>query len=291
MFAELLSIVAPVYVCAALGYLWVHSGRRFDSELITDLIMTIGAPCLVFSSLARISVDPAALVEMAWATVAALAAFAAGGALVVRGLGLPLHTFLSPIVFGNTGNMGLPLCLFAFGEEGLALGVVVFSVTSIAHFTFGQLIWSGGMPLAQLVRTPIVIAVVAAAVVLAFELSLPRWLERTTHLLGGFSIPLMQLSLGASLARLSLVHVPRSLGLSLARLGLGIGIGVGLSTLFELSGTARGVFVLDCAMPAAVFNYMMASRYQRSPDEVASLVVLSTLVSFLVIPPLIAWLL
>ena len=114
---------------------------------------------------------------------------------------------------------------------------------------------------------------------------------RKQLVLGGITIPLMQLSLGVSLAQLRLADVPRTLSLAVARLGLGLLVGLGLASAFGFEGVARGVLILDCAMPAAVFNYMMAERYGRSPSDVASVVVLSTLLSFATLPLLIGWLL
>jgi predicted permease len=116
-------------------------------------------------------------------------------------------------------------------------------------------------------------------------------LRRTTSVLGGFTIPLMQFTLGVSLAGLRPGRLPRAFGLAIARFGLGLVVGIGLASAFGLEGVAWNVFVLDCAMPVAVFNYLLAQRYGRSPDDVAGLVVISTLLSFLTVPVLLAWLL
>ena len=186
--------------------------------------------------------------------------------------------------------MGLPLCLFAFGAEGLAFGVCFFATTAIAHYTLGQWIWSGRVSFDE-VNTPLSWAVVAAVAVLGLGLPVPSWALRTADVLGGLAIPLMQLSLGVSLARLRPSDIPRTLSLAVGRLAMGVSVGIALAELFGLEGTARGVLILDCAMPAAVFNYMMAERYGRSPSEVASVVVLSTLLSFATLPLLIGWLL
>jgi len=290
VFAELVAIVAPVYLIAGLGAFWGRSARHFDSRFLTDLVMTVGAPCLVFGSLARLEMETDALLTMVGVTLASLVCFFALGALALRLAGISVSTYVGPLVFGNSGNMGLPLCLFAFGPEGLAYGACFFATTAIAHYTVGQWIWSGRVSFEE-VNTPLSWAVLAAVCVLAFELRVPEALLRTTDVLGGITIPLMQLSLGVSLARLQLSDVPRTLALSLGRLGMGVAVGVGLAELFGLEGVARGVLILDCSMPAAVFNYMMAERYGRSPSEVASVVVLSTLISFATLPLLIAWLL
>jgi predicted permease len=288
--AELVSIVAPVYLIAGLGYGWARRSRHFDSPFITDLVMTIGAPCLVFGSLAQLEIEAGALLAMVGAALAALACFAMLGSLALRIAGLSLPTYLGPLVFANQGNMGLPLCLFAFGSEGLALGVCFFATTAIAHYTVGLWIWSGRISFAE-VNQPLSWAVVAAVAVLASGAAVPTWLLRTTEVLGGLTIPLMQLSLGVSLARLRPTDIPRTLALSVGRLAMGFGVGLALAEAFGFEGTARGVLILDCAMPAAVFNYMMAERYGRAPSDVASVVVLSTLLSFATLPALIGWLL
>jgi hypothetical protein len=289
--AELFPIVAPVYAAIGLGFWWARSGRPFDTALVTELIMTVGAPCLVFSSLTTVALERHALVAMTGASVAAFVVLAVAGAAALRLVRLPALTYLGPIVFMNAGNLGLPLCRFAFGEEGLSLAVAFFAVGAVANFTVGQWLWTGRPALGPLLRTPLAWSAAISAVVLAFEARPPEWLLRTTDLLGEFTIPLMQIALGVSLARIPLSSLPRSAGVSALRIGLGAGVGVALAAAFGLSGTARGVFVLQSAMPAAVFNYLLAERHARSPEDVASVVLVSTLLSFATSPLLLAWLL
>jgi predicted permease len=288
--ADLFAIIAPVFLCTALGWGWVRAGRSYDRELITILITDIGAPCLVFSRLVALEVEPEAMAEMAVAAGISLAAFAVAGMVILRLAHLPFNTYLCPIVFGNQGNMGLPVCLFAFGEEGLALGIAYFSVTVTLQFTAGISIWSGQLSLRELARTPLIHAVVLAVAVLASGAAVPAWIWNTTEILGGFAIPLMLVTLGAALAELRVARIGRSILLALCRLGIGFGVGVALAALLDLDGVARGVLVLQCAMPAAVFNYLFAQRYARAPEEVASIVVVSTLLAFAGLPLLLGYL-
>jgi hypothetical protein len=120
---------------------------------------------------------------------------------------------------------------------------------------------------------------------------LPGWLVDTAEIFGQFAIPLMLIMLGFSLAKLKVTSLPRNLALSIARLAIGLGVGLTVSQFFGLEGVVRGVFVLECAMPAAVFNYMLAIRYKNSPEEVAGLVVTSTLFTFAILPVLVAFVL
>jgi predicted permease len=287
---EIFSILAPVFACAGIGFLWAHRGGGYDEELITRLIMNLGAPCLIFSELASLEVPPATMAQMVGSALAAMLIFALVTSGVLRLTRLPAHTFLSPIVFPNTGNMGLPLCLFAFGPEGLAFATAFFTAVSITHFTAGIWIWSGRASVRELLRTPISYAATLAALVLATGASVPVWIQNATTLLGGMTIPLMLLTLGVSLSRMQVRHVSRALGFSLLRLGLGFATGVALANALGLEGIPRGVVILECSMPVAVFNYVLARRYERSPEEVAGLVVVSTLLAFALLPLLLAWL-
>jgi len=291
MFGELFEILAPTFLSAFAGWIWVRSGRAFDRKLLGDLIALVGAPCLVFSSLVSLEVSPRAMLEMGIYAVCAFAIFAAVGGLLLRMANLPANTLLAPIVFGNQGNMGVPLCLFAFGAEGQALALVFFAIAASLQFSVGLFIWSGTFDLMELVRNPVGIAALVAAMTIALDLPVPTFLTNTTGLLGGFAIPVMLMALGAAIAELKVTDLGLSLGLSVYRLALGLVIGFGLAHLLDLSGVARGVFIIQCAMPAAVFNFLFAQRFDRDPERVASLVVVSTLLTACALPLLLPFIL
>ena len=132
---------------------------------------------------------------------------------------------------------------------------------SFLQFTLGLAIWSGGTSFATLARTPLLWAVVAAVLVLGLGLPVPTWLLNTTQLVGDVSIPLMLLTLGVSLAELDVARLPLSVALSLLRLGMGTAVGFGVAALLGLEGIARAVLILQCSMPVAVFNYLLAEQY------------------------------
>jgi len=195
-----------------------------------------------------------------------------------------------PIAFANSGNMGLPLCMFAFGNEGLGLAVAVFATFAIWQFTFGIWLWSGTLSPAGVLRSPLAWAGVLGFIAQLLGFTMPAALANTTHLLGGLAVPLMLITLGVSLSSMRARNLPRTVAISGLRLLLGPAVGYGISELLGLTGVARGVLVLQCAMPVAVFNYLLALRYQRSPEEVASLVVGSTSLSAFTLP-LLLWVL
>ena len=226
---------------------------------------------------------------MAGAAALALACFAIIGALVLRAARLPFHTYLPALTFGNSGNMGLPVCLFAFGETGLALAIAFFTVGSISNFTFGVWISSGSISAASLLRTPLIYAVAISVIFMVAEIDVPPWLGNTTRLIGGMTIPLMLVTLGVTLAELRVTAFWRAFALSMLRLAMGFSVGYGLAGALGFTGVARSVLIVESAMPVAVFNFLFAQRYDRSPSEVAGMVLISTVAALALLPLVLAF--
>ena len=284
MLGELFAIVAPLFICAGLGFLWAKRDWPFDTAMVTPLAMNIAVPCLAFASISTLKVDATAFGELALAIIVAFAGFMVIGTAVLKVSGLSVRTYLPSLSFPNVGNMGLPICLFAFGDTGVALGMAWYVIASLGHFTIGVWLVSGSPSPAFLFKTPIVYALIIAFAFMLTGTVPPKWALNTTQLLGNLGIPLMLLTLGVSLARLRVVGLGRGIALSVLRLLMGLAVGLAVAALFGLEGVARGVLILDCAMPVAVFNYIMAERYGRGSSEVASMVVISTAISFATLP-------
>ena len=286
MFAQLIAIMAPVLVSVGIGYIWARRKHAWDTEFVTRLTYYVGTPFLVFSTMTKTGLDGLAFSEMAGAALLALAGFIVASVPMLWLFRLPLRTYLPGLIFPNSGNTGLPLCLFAFGEPGLALGIAYFTVTSISNFTLGQWISSGQLSPAELFKTPLIYAVAIALVFMVSNTIVPPWLANTSALIGSLTIPLILITLGVSLASLKITSLKRATLLSVFRLIMGLAVGMAVATFFDLEGTARGVVILDSAMPVAVFNYLFAQRYDNSPGDVAGMVVVSTALSFATLPAL-----
>ena len=162
MFETVLPIIVPIFACAGLGWLWIKFGRPFDIATMTPLVTYIGAPCLVFSSMVHLSVGAEALADMVLATTLALVCFGVIGAIGLRIFRLAPSRYLSPLVFTNTGNMGMPLCLFAFGAVGLELAAVFFTVSMVMMLLFGVWLMSGEATPKKVFAAPLPYALAAA---------------------------------------------------------------------------------------------------------------------------------
>jgi predicted permease len=290
MIAVVLSIVLPVVLTTAVGFLWSRWGHPLNSKDVTELVGNVATPCLIVSTFQTSKLSFEALAAMAGATALCIVLFAAIGAMILRAAGLSLRTFLPSISFPNAGNLGLPLSLYAFGPEGLGYAIAYFSVSSVANFTLGQMIAAGKANWAGLVRQPILYAVLIGVTLAYAQVQLPAWAGTTVSLIGSLTVPLMLLMLGSALSRLKVAAFGRALFVSLVRLGMGAAVGIGVATALGLTGNLRAVLILQAANPVAVYNYFFAQRWGNEPEAVAGVVVLSTLLSMATVPLLLTWL-
>jgi hypothetical protein len=290
MLGVVLSVVLPVVITVAVGFLWTRYGYPLNSKELTALIADVATPCLIVSTFQSSKLSFDAFAAMAGAAVTAIVLFAALGALILRVAGLRIRTFLPSIAFPNAGNLGLPLSLYAFGPEGLGYAIAYFSISSVANYTLGQMIAAGQANWRGLARLPILYAVAIGIALSFWKIELPQWAGSTVALIGNVTVPLMLLMLGSSLSQLKVASSGRALFVSLVRLGLGTAVGVAVAAALGLGGPLRAVLILQCANPVAVYNYLFAQRWNNEPEEVAGVVVLSTLLSILTIPLLLTWL-
>jgi len=284
MFLELFNIVTPVFICAGLGFWWTKTGRKYDAELITNLITAIGMPCLIFSVLTSTGLSVEAFGEMALGTALCLGAFMVLGYGLLKVTKQNIKTYLPTLMFPNIGNMGLPLNMLAFGDPGLALAVAYFTVTAVVQFTVGIGINAGTLSFKELVRIPTLHAVAIALVFMIGGIPVPQVVASTTDLIGGMVIPIMLFTLGISLASLRISGIAKGIALSAVRLIMGFVVAAIIADLLGFTGVTKGVLIVESAMPVAVFNYLFAMKYKNEPEAVAGMVVISTLLSFATLP-------
>jgi len=288
---EVLQIIAPVFILAGIGFVWAALGFEYKVQFVTRLTMNLSVPALIFTALIKTEIDPDALKITAFAAALAYIGVALGSVLFLRLTGYSQRTFLAPLVFGNTGNLGLPLAFFAFGQIGFDYAVVVFAVMALFSFTLGVWLVSGAASPLTALKQPMVWATVSGSVFLAYGWQLPKWSVNTLELLGQVAIPLMLITLGVAITRLKPAALGRAFGLSLFKLAICVAVPVVLGLWLDLPEIALAALVVQVATPVAVTSYMLAEKYGAGADEVAGLVVVSTLLSVIAIPLILAFML
>lgn len=296
MLFELWNVIAPVLVCTAIGVFWGRSSTPYAAEFVSRAVMNIGAPCLIISTISGVEISGQEFAQVAVSALFIFIGTAVLGVVAIRRVGGDIRSLLATVVFPNNGNMGLPLCLFAFGEQGLALGLSFFLVQMAALMTAGVALMSRAdtgvlAMLKDLAKQPLIHSIVIAVWLMGSGSTLPIWVDTTVELLAGFTIPLMLITLGVSLSNLTTTGWWRSIGFSLLRIGGGLFFAWVAVSFIGITGTAKHVVLLQSIMPAALFNYLLALKFDRDPNVVAGIVVASTVMSLLSVPLLLAALL
>ncbi|MFQ5477107.1 MAG: AEC family transporter [Candidatus Binatia bacterium] len=275
--------VCPVFLLAGLGWLLARV-KGLEVRTLTEVVVYAGGPCLVFSSLSKGSVP----LGEAGVIVSGCLFLVLGVGLVTRLVfmlsGSRPHGYYLPAMFMNAGNMLLPLCLFAFGEDGLARGVIVFATMSVLVSSLGVFLATGSTSAVEMFRLPYVYAAVGGLAVGWYGVEVPPLIERPVELLAGLAIPLMLLALGARLGQGVVESLRKPLLATVSRVGGGYFCALLFVAVADVSGLTRSVLLLASVMPSAVVNFVFAEKYGNDAPEVATTIFVSTMVSLFTTP-------
>ena len=284
MYGQIFNVVGPIFIMTFVGYLLGRSSLKLDSATLSSTVLLVATPCLVFSTLTSLDIGGETVLRMALAALLCVTTAGLFGLLILRLVGMSFRTFLPSLMMPNSGNIGLPLVLLAFGDTGLALGVSYFFVIALLQYTVGAAISSGHYRIRELANQPLVYSVAMVAIVVSTGVEVPPVLAATTELFGGMMIPAMMILLGTSLARLTVSDLRPAVTIAIARLAIGVPTALIVITLLSLAGIEAGTVFLLAAMPTAIVNYVFAERYRPDARLVAGAVVVSTLLTFALLP-------
>lgn len=287
MLIQMLDILLPTLAITAIGWVMKRCGVDIEARTVSTLVIMVATPALIFSTLTGLQVPVETIGMMAGAALFCLGLAGGLGILALKLIGGPLRSFLPPLMLPNSGNLGLPLVVLAFGEEGSRLGVAYFFVVALVQHSLGLSIYAGSLRIGALLRQPLIYSVLAVLLVTWFAIPVPQVVLTTTSLLGGMMIPAMLLLLGSSLASLQITDLRPALLVASGRLVIGLISALVVIAVLDLNGAAAGTVFLLATMPTAIVSYVFAERFGRNPGQVAGSVVVSTLLTFACLPALI----
>ena len=287
IFLKLFEVLFPVFFVIGIGYYLGKKNPKINTAFITSFAANIGTPAMIIYSLNPVNISFDVFKDYFWYYFIAIAAFSIVGIIILYLQNTKdIIRELPPLAMPNTGNMGLPICLFAYGSEGLGVSAAISALIILSHFTFGVFLAARKFSFDVIVKSPPFYAIIIAVFLLYYDLELPGFIENTTFLLMYATIFLILMSLGIALTRLKVFSINKAIFSSFGRVIFGPIIGYLLILYFDLEGFAAGVLLIQCSMPSAILNYLVASIYspKKIVDSVASTIVVSTLMSFITIP-------
>ena len=287
IYIKLFDVLFPVFFVVGIGYYLGKKNPKIDTTFITNFAANVGTPAMIIYALNPINISFDIFKSYFWYYLIAMFGFFIIGSIFLFFLKTKdIIRELPPFVMPNTGNMGLPICLFAYGTQGLGVAAAISALIILCHFTLGVFLADRRFSFNVIIKSPPFYAIIIAVILLYFRIKLPVFIENTTFLLMYATIFLILMSLGIALTRLKVFSVNKAIISSIGRVIVGPIIGYLLIIFFNLNGIAAGVFLIQCSMPSAVLNYLVGSIYspKKIVDNVASMIVVSTLMSFITIP-------
>jgi malate permease and related proteins len=287
MIWQLISIVFPIFAIVLVGYLY---GRKHSPDMAAanKLNIDIFVPALIFDVLTANNFN---LPEYQSLAIAGVVVILGAGFIawpVARFFNYEFKTFVPPMMFNNSGNMGLPLLLFAFGKEALPAAVVLFLIENFLHFSVGMKILNRSASLLAMLKIPMIFITIAGLIFSFMHWTLPPLLSTPIKMLGQISIPLMLFALGVRLIHIDWKDWKIGLVGAVISPVSGLVFAFPIGYFLNLSDLQFSMLIVFSALPPAVLNYMVAERYNQQPRQVASIVMLGNLGSIIVIPLVLA---
>ena len=286
IYIKLFEVLFPVFFIVGIGYFLGKQKSDIDTTFITNYSANFGAPALFIFAITSSGVTYSVFSEYFIYSVIALTCFAIIGVIFLFFMKKDISMELPPFFLPNTGNMGIPICLFAYGSLGMGVAAAISSLVVLLHFTANIFLASKKFDLKIILKSPSSYAVIIAVAFLYFDLEMPQFVTNSVMLLGYTMIVLILMSLGVSLTQMKVFSFKTSLISSIGRVIVGPLIGFILIKIFNLSGYAAGVLLIQSSMPSAILTYLIASMYSPKEivDNISSMIVVSTLMSLITIP-------
>ena len=286
LYLKLIDVLFPVFFVIGIGYYLGKKNPNINTDFITTFAGNVGTPAMIFYTITTTGVTLSVFTEYFIYALIIIGGFSLVGILFLLLLKKDFISELPPLILPNTGNMGIPICLFAYGTAGLGVASAIASVVILLHFTLGVLLAKKSFSLEILIKNMPIYGIIVSVIFLYFEWDVPGYLENTTFLLTYATIFLVLMSLGIALSRLKVVSWTHASILGAVRVIIGPIIGFGLIKFLNLNGFAAGVLLIQSCMPSAVLTYLVGSMYSEKKvvDSVASVIVTSTIMSFITIP-------
>jgi predicted permease len=283
MLLKIIEITLPIFAIALVGFFY---GRVVRPDLggANKLVVDIALPVLIFTSLSTKDFQPA---QAGWFSLAAVALILISGALaypLVRITGSTWRAVLPCVMFTNVGPVGIPLVVLAYGSAGLAPAVILLVLSNILHFTVGVAIMSGRVDWRMVYANPLVWSTLLGLGFAQLQWTLPAFAQTPLTMIGGILVPMMLMSLGARLSTSEIKDAKAGLITTLLTLAARLLACLLILQLVPLHGLERGAFILFACLPSAVFNFLLADRFQQAPKQVASMVIVGHVASVAVLP-------
>jgi len=286
IYLKLFEVLFPVFFIVGIGVFLGKKNPNFDTSFITTYSGNFGTPALVIFALTAGGVTFDVFKEFFIYAIILLTTFGIVGLIFLIIMRKDYIRELPTFILPNTGNMGIPICLFAYGEMGMGIAAAISSLVVLLHFTLNIFLAKRAFDFQIIFKSPAFYAIIFTVLLLYFEQPIPQFVMNTVMLLAYGMIVMILMSLGVALTQMKVFSFKDALITSTGRVIIGPIIGFIVIKIFDLTGAAAGVVLLQSSMPSAILCYLIASMYSPKEivDNISSTIVVSTIMSLITIP-------
>jgi len=286
IYLKLFEVLFPVFFIVGIGFLLGKKNPNFDTSFITTYAGNFGTPALVIFAISAGGVTFDVFKEFFFYSLILLSAFGIVGLIFLILMKKDYIRELPTFILPNTGNMGIPICLFAYGELGMGIAAAISSLVVLLHFTLNIFLAKRAFDFQTIFKSPAFYAIIVTVLFLYFEQPFPQFVMNTVMLLAYGMIVMILMSLGVALTQMKVFSFKDAVITSTGRVIIGPIIGLAVIKLFDLSGVSAGVILIQSSMPSAILCYLVASMYSPKEivDNISSTIVVSTVMSLFTIP-------
>ena len=283
MIGRILEITLPIFAIVFAGFVY---GRFTKPNMVgaNKIIMDLALPCLVFTSLSAKKFD---FYSHGSFLLGITSIIILSGLLTIpfaRFLGTGKKALLPSVMFVNVGPIGIPLVVLAFGQDYLGLAILFMVLSNVYHFSIGVSLMSGKFDIKLLATNPLILSSVLGILFSFYNFIFPSWLNTSLTMVGSILVPLMLLSLGIRLAESKIEYLKVGLLGSIWTFIIRISVVLVITQFLELDPVQKGTLILFAALPSAIFNYMIADRFNCEPNKVASIVIVGHILCLIFLP-------
>ena len=283
-------LLLPILVLVLSGWL-VSRLHDLSADTLVKAVTEVLMPMLILHALAESDIEMGLVASLAGVTTFVVVGGALLAWLYARSAGIEAREFVPPVIFMNSGFLGIPLMRLWGGLAAMNLVVIYDQIQTLYIFTLGLAIITGGIPgavrgrgLKEMMKAPILWAIILGFLFRFAGIALPPPLASVLEFGGSAAPPLAAFALGTALGKTKM-HFSRHLFAALAfRFVGGYLLGLAGCLIFNIGGITRTVVLVASSLPSAVFTSVLPLRYGAKADFSGTMVVISTILGILVIP-------
>lgn len=277
-----------------------HIFDEYTNKKISALIVNVASPMLIISSIAGVEGSNKSIVFlMIGAGILMYIGFIVLGKIINRIFPFPKKdwpVYECMVVFANTGFMGYPVLLDVFGQEAVFYASLIHMAFNFFVYTYAIMCLTKGddsefkLNFKQLL-TPGIILIFVGIFIYLFDIQLPSVLMDTINSVGSLTAPLSMMMIGSSLAVYPIKDSFtdwRSYVFAFVRLMIVPFVTMIMCRLLHIDAYYANITIITNAMPVGSMVLMLATQYNANVKIVTRNIVVSTLLSVITIPIVVA---